>query len=205
MIYALEVGLIVVALILGFGKPNLASGWLIQIEKNFAKLANRPRLAVLVAGVTALAARAALLPVLPIPNPAFHDEFCYLLAADTFAHGRLANPTHPMWVHFETHYVLWHPTYASMFPPAQGLFMALGQLLLGSPFGGVWLSLGFMCAALTWMLQGWLPPKWALLGGFLAVIRIATFSYWANSYWGGAVAAGAGALVYGALPRLRRQ
>ncbi len=113
-----------------------------------------------------LALRLALLPILPVPTPAAMDEFSYLLIADTFAHGRLANPTSPMWAHLESPLVLWHPTHVGIYHPAQGLFMAVGQVLLGHPYWGVWLSVGIMCAAICWMLQAWVGESWAIAGRF---------------------------------------
>ncbi len=201
----IECGLAAIAVALAFLWPRLASGPFGRVEKVLGDLAQRRRLAVVLPGLTFLLLRIAMLPLAPIPLPFIPDDFSFLLACDTYASGHLANPTPAMWMHFESFHIDMHPTYISMYFPAQGLLLAAGKLVFGHPWFGVLLSGALMCSAICWMLQAWLPPAWALLGSMLAVVRIGLFSYWVNTYTGGAtIAAIGGALVLGALPRYTR-
>ncbi len=167
----------------------------------FRRIAQRRLVAVVIVGFVAFCGDA-LVSWHKHPVPGTFDEFSYLLAADTFAHGRLTNATPPMSEVFETPEVLVRPSYQSKYPPGQALFLALGQRLTGSPLLGVWLSSALACAAICWMLQAWTTPAWAFYGGLLAALRLSFFGAWAQSYWGGMVAALGGALLYGALRRI---
>src|SRR5258708_23288037 len=167
-------------------------------------LARRGFLAGFLLFVPVIGLRLALFPRFPVPAPGIHDEFSYLLMADTFAHFRLSNPPHPMWMSFETFHVNFFPRYASMYPPAQGFVLAIGEWL-GNPWIGVLLSCSLMCAAIYWMLLAWLPRRCALLGGVSPWLEFAVVSYWINSYWGGAVSAIGCALLLGPLARLIRR
>jgi hypothetical protein len=141
--------------------------------------------------------RILMLSAIGPPVPAIHDEFSYLLAADTYASGRLANPPHPLWQAFESIHILSQPTYASKYQPGQGLFLALGQVVFGNPYWGVILMTALMGAALVWMLFAWLPRSWALLAGAICVASLLG-DEWVRSYWGGELAGLAGALLLGA-------
>ena len=188
-----------------FAWSGMGSSAFSRIERSFAGLARKQGLAVLIVGLGALLLRIAILPRFPVPLPFIPDDFSFLLAAETFAHGRLTNLTPAMWPHFETLHLTMQPTYVSMYFPGQGLLLAAGQVFLGNPWFAMLAADALMCAAICWMLQAWLPPNWAFLGGILSILRLGIFSYWVNTYSGGAlVAALGGALVLGSLPRLTK-
>ena len=138
-----------------------------------------------------------------VPAPFFTDESSYLLSADTFASGRLTNPTHPMWHHFETYHVIHEPTYTAKYHPAQAMTLAIGQML-GHPIIGACLATGLSLAALMWMLTGWLPRRYFWLAGLFVIFHPGLQLAWGQSYWGGAVALAGGSLLLGAFARLTK-
>lgn len=190
----LFVGVIfVVPLIVPFIAPR-------AIRSLLGVLADRPRFVLGLVFAVSLGISGSLTHATGVPPPTIHDEFSYLLAADTFAHGRLTNPPSPFFRSFDTFHVLQQPTYQSKYPPAQGLFLAFGKILTGFPITGAWIEIALAATALSWMFYAWFPRRWALLGSTLVCLHPAMMM-WSQCYWGGGAALLAGALLFGGIRR----
>jgi hypothetical protein len=179
-------------------------GWIAEQAAIVDQHGRRMALWMLVFALLPIVIRLLLLPWFPAPIPKVHDEFSHLLVADTLNAGRLTNPSHPFWRHFETIYILSVPSYASIYPPGIGASLALGKGVMGHPWAGTLLFVGLFCAFAYWMLLGWIPSTWALIGGLLATVNFGPLSPWTETYFGGGVAALGGAILFGAIPRLYR-
>ncbi|MGO9917694.1 MAG: hypothetical protein ACLQIB_23735 [Isosphaeraceae bacterium] len=172
---------------------------------------NRP-LAVVATGLLSLWVCLLLHRVSP-DTPVVTDEYAYLIASQTFAEGRLTNPQHPLWQHFQAEHILDSPTYMAKYPPAQGLALAAGRILFGDPWWGVWIPFACGAAAVCWMLQAWVSRRWALIGGLMTAVHPSMHNQlayqwhgmhlfsWTQSFWGGGVAMLGGALFLGGVRR----
>ena len=156
---------------------------------------DRQRLACIVlAGLVPVLLRLLLLPWFPPPLPAVPDESAHLLVGQTFAEGRVTNPTHPMWQHFESLFILQQPTYTGKYQPGYGATVALGMRLARHPWAGTLLTEALALSVLTWVLFLWLPRRWAMLGAALMVAQVGAGSFWTNTYLGVPTTAIGGAL-----------
>lgn len=137
--------------------------------------------------------------------PLVHDEFSYILSAETLLHGRLANPTPDVWQPLQSFHVVMSPSYASKYPLGSGLVIALGCLLVGLPIAGSWIAAGMCSSSICWMLAGATNRKWAVLGGCLTALHPAMQTSWSQSLVSGWLTATGSALLMGAVLRLRRR
>ncbi|MFN7829505.1 MAG: hypothetical protein ACK5RR_16180 [Acidobacteriota bacterium] len=190
--------------LIAWRRPHLGRSWFRVVEKRLGRVArHRWQSCALVGGLT-LGISVAISLLVRWPQPVIADEFSYLLAADTFAAGRLANPPHPFWPHFESLHVLQQPVYASKYQPAQGLILAFSQQVTSTPVVGVWLVVTLGVLAVSWMLRAWLSNRLALLGGLLAAIHPIVLE-WGQNFWGGGLPLLGGALTLGATGRIWRR
>lgn len=151
-----------------------------------------------------------LIPVLRcviqgLPAPSMHDEYSYLLAADTFAQGRLSNPSPGLPLFFDAPHVLVEPTYQSKYPPGGPLIMAFGQVVFGHPAWGIWISCGLFSAAICWMMQTFGLMRWAMLMAVLFSCVLIPKSRMGYGYMPSMLTGAAAAVFFGGLNQTLRR
>lgn len=199
--FSLKLALLLLATAFAARFCGRKQAWFRRLKSTFRRLAARPWTCALSIGILSLVLNVTFTAI-QYPVPRAHDEFSYQLASDTFASGRLSNPTHPLAEHFETYHVLSQPNYASKYPPASAAFMAIGQALTGHSITGVWLAYALACMSLYWMMRSWTSPQWATTAGFLFATNGLFLRAWGQTWWGGSVALMGGALLYGGFYRI---
>ena len=195
----LEVSIVCVGLLASRWK--LWRQWASTSANWVSRLSAQPVRCFVVLFVTGLTVRLLFLPLAHIPIPLIHDEFSYLLGADTFFHGRLTNPTPPLAVALETIHTNMWPTYQSMYMPGPALLLWMGKLL-GSPWVAVLLSTALFPALLYWALSAWLPRADALVGAGIALFMAESLNSWFDNYFCLALSCIGTTLILGALPRI---
>ena len=186
-------------------RPEIAT--IVTVDKAVMsrRVTNRVWRASLIAIGIWSATLAALISTYVQPAPRIHDEFSYMLAADTLLHGRLANPTPPAWEALQSFHTVMQPRYASKYPVGAGLLVAVGWVLFGTPLASSWLAAALLAVCMTWMLAGALPRRWAILGGVMISLCPFIQLTWAQSLLHGFAPASGSALLMGGILRLRRR
>ena len=196
----LALAFVALALLLPRQGQRLSEGF----HRVLSRLADRPRLAIVVAGVLPVILRLALLPWNPAPYPRAMEEHNNLLQADTYAHWRLANPPHPLAAVLQSFQLVEWPHYMSARPALSSLFAFIGDVVFRSAFFGNLLSVGLVSASLCWMLLGWMPRRWAVLGSLLMVCQFCIFGCWPDTYWEPTVPVLGATILLGLVPRTER-
>jgi hypothetical protein len=142
----IEFILCVFAAALSLLAPRLGAPWFEWLESFFGRLDPKESSGGCVGGASRHCSSSRCTPNSTDTKACRPYELSFLLEGDTFRHARLTNPTHPMWIHFETFHVIQKPSYASQYPSGQGLLLGAGYVLAGDPFWSVWLSMRLFCS-----------------------------------------------------------
>jgi hypothetical protein len=184
------------AILVAFRAPAFASKLFASIERNGARLASRPILTIIGLAVCAVILRSALIPVLGTPQPVIPDEVSLLLQADTYASGRIDNPS--VTPSFSSFYTLVSPTYASTYPVLRSLPMAIAQSFGFGPWIGIFAINIILVIAVYFMVRSYFSVELAILMSLIVILRFCLFNFWINSYLGPTITALGGVLlVYG--------